>query len=179
MLYKIDVNLRYIEPPIRRTLLVPARTSLFKFHKILQVAMGWENCHLYLFRIDKQLYSDEPEAMDMDVKDARKITLEKVFSEGVTSFVYEYDMGDGWLHDIILTGKQETSGKERIFCIDGARACPPEDVGGPPGYVNFLEVLADPNHEEHEELMEWIGGEQWDAEYFDLDETDQAVKRVR
>ncbi len=178
MLYEIKVQLEYIKPPIYRKLLVPSRTSLFKLHKIIQQAMGWENCHLHLFESGKTLYSDHTEEWDMEVIDSRKIKLEHLFDQGVKSFIYEYDMGDSWRHSVKIGKALPDAGNEKPACIGGARACPPEDCGGPPGYEYFLEAIADPSHEEHADMLEWIGGA-FDPEYFDLEETNKAVQRVR
>jgi hypothetical protein len=178
MLYEIKVQLEHIKPPIFRKLRVPSRTSLFKFHKIIQKAMGWENCHLYLYEIEKTLYSDYPEEWDMEVIDSKKVTLEKIFGQGTRSFTYEYDMGDGWRHDITFLKEVESEGNEKPACITGTRACPPEDCGGPPGYEYFLEVIADSSHEDHDEMLAWIGGS-FNPEYFNLEETNKAVKQVR
>lgn len=178
MLYEIKVQLEYINPPVWRVLQIPAGTSLFKLHKLLQKAMGWSNSHLYLFEAGKKRYSEYPEDWDMEVIDSKKMTLEQLYSEGITSFIYEYDMGDGWRHEITVTGTVESKGKEEAACIAGARACPPEDCGGPPGYEDFLEVIANPYHEDHEEMLEWIGGT-WDPEAFDLATVNRKVKRVR
>ena len=140
--------------------------------------MGWENCHLYLFEVEKTLYSDHFEVCDMKVIDSKKETLEKIFSQGVKSFVYEYDMGDSWRHSITFQNELAGESNEKTACVGGSRACPPEDCGGPPGYEYFLEAITDPSHEDHDEMLEWIGGT-FDPEYFDLKETDLAVKRVR
>ena len=73
-------------------------------------------------------------------------------------FEYEYDFGDGWLHEVLFEGRLRAEpGKRYPLCLEGARACPPEDVGGVWGYVDFLEAIADPKNEQHEEMLEWIG----------------------
>lgn len=178
MLYTVKVQLRYISPPIYRVLQLPGRTSLLKLHKVIQRTMGWEDYHLHLFEVEWKRYSASPESFDSEVFDSRKITLDEIFSSGTKSFIYDYDMGDDWRHDITLLGILKDVVKEEIACVAGARACPPEDCGGPPGYENLLEALADPNHEEHDELLEWVGGE-YDPEEFDMEKVDRAVKRVR
>ena len=178
MLYGIKVQLRYINPSIYRILRIPSRASLLKFHKLLQRAMGWKNYHVYLFEVEWKRYGEHPEQWDFEVFDSRTITLEKIFSSGAKSFIYDYDMGDGWRHDIELLGTLEVEGKEEPACIAGVRACPPEDCGGPPGYENLLEALADPKHEEHDELLEWVGGK-YDPEKFDVVAVDRALKRLR
>ena len=85
---------------------------------------------------------------------------------------YEYDFGDGWEHDVELeaVGLRVPSAKYPR-CLAGERACPPEDCGGPPGYERLLEILANPAHEEYDEMLEWVGG-QFDANAF-------AAERVR
>jgi len=178
LLYEIKVQLRYINPSIYRILRIPSRASLLKFHKLLQRAMGWKNYHVYLFEVEWKRYGEHPEQWDFEVFDSRTITLEKIFSSGAKSFIYDYDMGDGWRHDIELLGTLEVEGKEEPACIAGVRACPPEDCGGPPGYENLLEALADPKHEEHDELLEWVGGK-YDPEKFDVVAVDRALKRLR
>ena len=141
MLYEVKVVLREIEPPIWRILQVPSRTSLLGFHQILQQAMGWTNSHLHLFDVDGKRYGEPGTDWDIEVLDSRKMTLEKIFSEGTTSFVYEYDLGDSWRHEITLLGTVEGQNKEKSGCTAGARACPPEDCGGPMGYYELLVVL--------------------------------------
>ena len=178
MLYEIKVQLRYINSPIYRVLRIPSRTSLPKLHKLIQRAMGWKNYHLHLFEVEWKQYGEHPERWDSEVIDSRKITLGKIFSAGTKSFIYDYDMGDGWRHDIDLLGIIEVERKEEPACIGGARACPPEDCGGPPGYEHLLEALVDPNHEDQEELLEWVG-RRYDPEKFDLETVNKALKRVR
>jgi hypothetical protein len=96
------------------------------------------------------------------------------------SFVYEYDFGDGWEHEVrvekLLPPQQE--GRFRPLCLTGKRACPPEDVGGSGGYEDFLEAIRDPKHENHDEMVEWIGGD-WDPEAFDLEVVNDDLKYVR
>jgi len=178
MLYEIRVQLKDIEPPIWRILRVPSRTSLLKLHKILQRAMGWTNSHLHLFEIDGKPHGESNFEWDFEVKDYRGMRLDKIFTEGRTSLLYEYDLGDSWRHDITLLGMVEGEGEEKLGCIDGARACPPEDCGGVSGYYHLLEALSDSEHEDHDMLMEWVGGK-FDPEAFDVAAVDRALKHLR
>ena len=178
MHYEIRVQLRDIEPPIWRILRVPSRTSLLKLHKIVQRAMGWTNSHLHLFEIDGKPYGEGDFEWDFDVQDYRGMRLDKIFTEGRTSILYEYDLGDSWRHDITLLGTMEGETEEKIACIAGARACPPEDCGGVTGYCYLLEALADPEHDEHDMLLEWSGG-RFDPEAFDVVAVDRVLKRLR
>jgi len=178
MLYEIKIQLRYINPPIYRVLRILSCTSLLKLHKFIQRAMGWKNYHLHLFEVEWKRYGENPRRWDSEVNDSRKMTLDKIFSSGTESFIYDYDMGDGWRHDIELLGTVEAEGEEGPACIAGARACPPEDCGGPPGYEHLLKALADPKYEDHNELLEWVG-RRYDPKKFDLVAIDRALKRVR
>ena len=176
MLYEIKVVIKKIEPPIWRVIHVPSRTSLTRLHKILQKVMGWSNSHLHLFKVDGLLYGEPDPDWDY-VLDEAKLTLEEVFAGGKKSFHYEYDMGDCWVHEITLK-KQIESEVSKPVCIAGARACPPEDCGGPSGYQNLLEAISDPEHEEHETLLEWVG-EGYDPEAFDLEIANISLSRLR
>jgi hypothetical protein len=178
LLYEIKVQLRDIEPPIWRILGVRQQTRLPRLHKILQKAMGWTNSHLHLFEIDGEPYGEGDFEWDFDVEDYSQIRLDMVFVEGRTSILYEYDLSDDWRHDITLLGTVKAEPGEKIACVTGARACPPEDCGGVTGYYNLLEALADPNHEDHEMLLEWVGGK-FDPEAFDVAAVDRALKRLR
>lgn len=114
---------------------------------------------------------------DWDVADSRMLTLNKIFAGGKTSFQYDYDMGDGWEHEIILK-RQIESEVTKPSCTDGARACPPEDCGGVPGYYQFLEAISDPKNYEHDAMLEWVGGS-YDPEAFDLAAVNKALMRLR
>ena len=176
LLYEIRVQLRDIEPPIWRILRVRPQTRLARFHKILQTAMGWTNSHLHLFEVDGQPYGEGDFEWDFDVRDYTGVKLEDIFT-GRKSFLYEYDMGDSWRHDITLLGKVEGAPGEKIACIAGARACPPEDCGGVSGYYHLLGALADPDNEDHDMLLEWVGG-RYEPKAFDLERVNWALKRL-
>jgi hypothetical protein len=176
MLYEVEVVLRGTDPPVWRKLQVPTRTTLHRFHRILQRAMGWENYHVYLFEVEGIEYGDPSPDWSVPVESSRKMTLERLVGAGITGFIYDYDMGDGWRHQITLTGTAE--GEDKPGCTGGARACPPEDCGGPPGYFELLVALADPDHERHRELSAWLG-RKFDPNAFDAAAIDRALKRLR
>jgi hypothetical protein len=138
--------------------------------------MGWTNSHLYLFEVNGKRYGEPSTEWDIEVLDSRKMTLEQVFSKGTSSFVYEYDLGDSWRHAITLLRMVE--GEEKPGCTAGARACPPEDCGGTMGYNELLVALSDPDHEEHDAMLEWVGGK-FDPGAFDVAAVDRTLKRLR
>ncbi len=178
MLYEIKVELKEIEPSIWRIVQVPSRTSLLRLHRVLQRAMGWTNSHLHLFEVDRELYGEPDTEWDIEILDSRKMILENIFSKVMTSFLYEYDLGDSWRHEITLLATVEGEAEEKLACTAGARACPPEDCGGTMGYYELLVALSDPDHEEHDAMLEWVGGE-FDPNAFDAATIDRALKRLR
>lgn len=174
--YELRVQLRDIEPPVWRELRVSGDTTLAKLHAVLQVALGWENCHLYMFQAGGAHYSEPNE--EWPVIDSATVTLEGIVAKAGPSFTYEYDMGDRWIHEITVSGPVEGAGDESPRCTGGARACPPEDAGGPSRYQEILEAIADPDHEEHDELLEWIGPD-FNPEEFDASVVNSVLARMR
>jgi hypothetical protein len=174
--YELRVDLRAVRPPIWRTLKAPGNLTLHRLHEVLQVVMGWEDAHLYLFQVGRQLYGEASAEWDMPVANAMATTLAEICAR-TSTFTYEYDLGDSWVHEITVEEVPGAGGADKLQCTDGARACPPEDCGGPPGYEGFLEAITDPNHEEHESLLEWIGGG-FDPEAFDVATVNQVLSRL-
>jgi hypothetical protein len=178
--YQLKVTLKDIHPPVWRRLRVPDCT-LDELHEHIQTAMGWTNSHLHHFRIRDRFYGD-PELMqenfaDLEYKDSTTTRLSDFVPAGGKRFrfAYEYDFGDSWWHDIQME-KVEGGGETEAVCLAGGRACPPEDCGGPWSYADFLDALADPEHERHEELREWLG-EPFDPEAFDPAEATRRMRR--
>lgn len=171
--YQLRVTLIGSTPPIRRTILVPGSITLQRLHKVLQEAMGWTTSHLHLFEVGEDQYGD-PDPEWPDVQDHRDVRLYQAAKQG-GRFIYEYDMGDGWRHEV----KVELAYSDRTFtgaptCLAGKRACPPEDCGGIGGYADLLEALADRRHPEHRRLKEWLGAP-FDPEAFDLAEVNRRL----
>jgi len=180
-IYQIKVTLNDIHPPIWRRIQVPGNYSLFKFHNVLQSVMGWDNYHLHHFMIDNEFYGDpaDDEFGDLGTRNEKNFTLNKTIPGSGFKFIYEYDFGDSWEHSLLVEKiLPAEKGVHYPICIKGKRACPPEDVGGAWGYESFLEALRDPKNPEHDEYLEWIGGE-FDPEAFDLEEINQALQHLR
>ena len=179
--YQFKITLKGIKPPIWRRIQTKDCT-LDKLHEHIQTAMGWTNSHLHHFEINGIRHGD-PELIYEGWEDeeppvnSRRLKISTIVpADGKRfSFDYEYDFGDGWEHEIVFEGcLQAEKGVRYPLCVEGERACPPEDVGGMHGYQEYLEVLADPKHERHEEFMEWRGP--YDPEEFDAQ---AATKEMR
>jgi hypothetical protein len=178
IIFQMKVTLKDIEPLIWRKILVSGGITFHKFHKILQIVMGWEDYHLYSFTIGGSDYGIPDPESPYEFKDSRKIKLQKAIS-GDTKFVYVYDFGDDWRHEIKVDQILKAN-KGQFFpvCLKGKRACPPEDVGGAWGYEDFLEAYSDPTHEEHEHMHAWAGDD-FDPERFDLQVVNERLRRLR
>jgi hypothetical protein len=141
--------------------------------------MGWQDYHLHQFTIKRRVYSvpDPDDALyERKVIDERRVRLSKVVSQVGTRFDYHYDFGDNWHHDLLLESiLMPDPSIQYPVCVAGARNSPPEDCGGPSMYPAFLERIRDPQCEEHERLLEWIGGH-FDSELFDLNGANEALR---
>lgn len=175
--HRLDVTLNDIEPQIWRRIEVPSSTTLAGLHDVIQRAMGWQGYHLHQFEIGDIAYGvDDGEGWGPDIVDENRTRLADVAPEG-TVFTYEYDFGDSWEHSIRVTRVAEPAPATTYpRCVAGERACPPEDCGGAWGYGELVDALADPRHERHEKLLEWVGGS-FNAAKFDLTEVNARVGR--
>jgi hypothetical protein len=178
--YQIKVALERSKPPIWRRLLVPGDFTLGDLHNIIQTSFGWWDYHLHQFIIG-EIYVGvpNPDYDDyLDMNDERKMRLHQITEREGFKFRYEYDFGDGWLHQQLVEKiLPPEPGQVYPVCIKGRRACPPEDVGGIWGYYYFLEAIADPEHEEHDQYLEWAGDE-FDPAAFDLEGVNQALRAL-
>jgi hypothetical protein len=173
--YQLKITLRDVKPPVWRRVQVED-CKLSKLHDIIQTCMGWQGDHLHSFEIGGEEYGEpDPEGM-METEDERKVKLSQVVAGRIKKFTYTYDFGDNWEHLIEVEKTLEAEpGVRYPRCIDGKRACPPEDCGGPWGYADFLKAIQDPMHPEHEEMVEWVGGD-FDPEKFDLEAVDKDLR---
>ena len=181
-IYQIKVTLKHGKPPIWRRIQVPGDVTLAKLHRILQIVMGWADYHLHQFIVGGAYYGEphpDYEAWGPEMHNERRVKLEQIAPGEKSKFSYEYDFGDGWEHELLVEKiLPPEPGVHYPCCLKGKRACPPEDVGGIWGYADFLEAIADPDHEDHEDMLEWIGGE-FDPEAFDLDEINAELRKLR
>lgn len=178
-IYQLKVTLKNTKPPIWRRIQVPGGITLYKLHRIIQVAMGWEDYHLHVFEIGGTSFGELDPDFDSIDKSERSAKLNRVVTGAGAKFIYEYDFGDSWRHEILVEKVLlPEAGVRYPVCVGGKRACPPEDCGGPWGYENLLEIIKDPEHEQHEEMMTWLGGE-FDPEALDLDAVNRELRRIR
>jgi hypothetical protein len=172
--YQIKVTLQHIEPPIWRRIEVPRNVTLRDLHEILQIIMGWKDKHKHTFTIKDTAYG--PAKSGSAIVNERQTTLNSVLRKGA-KFTYEYDPGASWQHMLVV---EQVLDKELEVqyprCIAGERAGPPEDVGGPIGYMRVVMALADPDDEANAELLGRLG-EDYDPEEFDVDAANKALAR--
>lgn len=183
--YQLKIVLLGSKPVIWRRLLVPGDAHLGWLHAVLQTAVGWTNSHLHHFLTSDARYSDSRCREDVGIgdepdRDEAKATLMMIAPKQGASFGYEYDFGDSWEHEILVERilPPGTGPANGALCMDGARACPPEDCGGIWGYAELLKTLKNPKHPEHKSMKEWIGGA-FDAEAFDQEKINRWLGKVK
>lgn len=182
-LLQLHIELEHSQPLIWRRVLVPDNITLIKLHSVIQAAMGWWGGHLHEFIIDHlhygQVFDDDP-TLDLgpELIDERRKKLLKLLGRK-KRFEYLYDYGDSWWHGIRVEGMlPPTTPRPHAMCIAGEMACPPEDVGGLPGYFEFLEAVTNPHHEEHESMVEWCGGS-FDPAACNIIEINERLKQIK
>jgi hypothetical protein len=173
---QLRISLRYVDdPPVWRRVLVPATYTLDHLHHVIQLAMGWEHSHLHMFSTRLGEYGvPDP---DLECGDQTDVTVADVLPRKRSTLVYTYDFGDGWEHDVVVEDKRPVAPDDLLpSCVAGEGACPPEDCGGPWGYADLKEILADPDHEEHFGRLDWMGLDEpgdFDAAAFCVDEANK------
>jgi hypothetical protein len=170
----VSITLLDVAPAIWRRIEVPADCSLEGLHDVIQILMGWADYHLHHFQFADVMYG-VPSPDDREMNDGRRVKLSALLVDGERVFQYLYDYGDGWRCVVVL--EAVTPIIPGVACprlVEGARRGPPEDVGGPWGYGEFLEAIEDPKHERHTELIEWSGGD-FDPQQFDVDKINRRL----
>jgi hypothetical protein len=176
---QVKISLRHTEPIVWRRVLVPGAMPLDKFHSVIQAVVGWEDRHPHVFEILGERYGPqnfewEEEERDLDEEGVRL----HVLLDQDDRFTYEYDFGDGWVHDLEVE-RVETVDTPLLqaVCLDGSMACPPEDTGGTSGFAAFVEIMADPTHRNHSEKVTWFGG-LFNPEDFSLSKANARLQRL-
>jgi hypothetical protein len=181
--FRLRVSLRDIEPPIWRLIDVPGSYTFWDLHVAIQDAMGWLDYHLHSFKP----YPRTGPAVSIGIPDEEfadgtlpgwKVSMSEYLVGPGDALEYEYDFGDSWFHKVELAEiRAREPGIKYPLCVDGARACPPEDCGGAPGYYELLAVLANPLHAGHEDMVEWLKGHAKNYHPYDPDDFDRAAVR--
>lgn len=177
LIYQLRISLADVTPTVWRRVLVPGGYTLDRLHRVVQHAMGWRDHHLHVFDIDGTQYGvPDPDEL-LDVRDELDFRLDGLLAKG-SRFRYTYDFGDWWEHVVQVEDVVPAVGDERYpLCATGERACPPEDVGGPRGYRELLDAMADPAHPEHAGMHEWLG-RLIDPEAFDASLATTLLRRL-
>lgn len=172
--YDLKVTLQGVRPPVWRRVKVRSDITLEDLHRVLQVVMGWSDSHMHAFRPAAGRGRARVAGAPVERSEERRTRLDNILRKPRDRMVYEYDFGDSWEHEVLLEKVgDDPPGASYPWVLAGARACPPEDVGGLGGYAHFLQAMRQPQHPEHEEMMEWYG-RPFDPAAFDS----QAVNRA-
>lgn len=173
-IYQLQIALEGFKPKIWRRILLPSDTLLSDFHYVIQIFMGWHNSHLHQFIVDGKHYAEKMDGDEMWDElgniDYEGVRLDEVLKTENSLIQYEYDFGDGWMHEILL--EKILPFDTAIYlptCLNGSMNCPVEDSGGVHGYAEYLRIRQNPDHEEYESVIEWLG-EDFDPDYFNVDE---------
>ncbi len=183
--YQLRVTLKGAQPPIWRRLQAPAAIDLRELHLLFQVVMGWHNEHLYEFRVGQRYFGEpEPKSSGLEgfgppTQDAGKTRLVEIAPRAGSKFLYTYDMGDSWEHQVLVEKVLEADpGGHLPACLAGERACPPEDCGGVWGYGDILTALQEPSAPQSAELLEWLE-DGFEPDKFDLAAVNAQLSRWR
>ena len=159
---RLLITLDDLTPPIWRRVEVPLSSSLLALHRVIQTVMLWEDIHLFEFQIGDKLYgapTSETAAYGRNVYRAKALRLATLVDRSIDTFRYVYDFGDDWSHQIIIEAVFDGDPATSYPCfVDGKRRAPPEDVGGPPGFMEFTQAMKSRSHPEHKQMLRWYGG---------------------
>jgi hypothetical protein len=177
---QLKVSLDEISPLVWRRVLVPNSATFQQLHEVIQAAFGWHDYHLHEFEVrGERVGFVLPDDEDPPEVNGKKKRLATAALKRGDRFPYVYDFGDEWRHTIVVEKVLEPDPRFSYpVCTGGARACPPEDSGGPYSYPDFVAALANREHEQHDELVRWVGG-YFDPEGFDPNAVNERLRRPR
>jgi len=176
---QLKITLQHIDPHIWRRVEVKDDITFYELHHVIQITMGWWNAHLFEFKIESYKIGITEDGWESDgTLESNEVVLSKLIETENKKFKYIYDFGDNWEHEIEVE-KITPIIENKIYpnCIGGKRNCPPEDVRGFPGYLNFLEIIKDKSHTEYQGIIEWLG-EEFDPELFNVKETNDELQFI-
>jgi hypothetical protein len=174
---QFKISLRFSEPEIWRRFEIEDSMTFFDLHLVIQNVMGWTNSHLYQFKYDKKYFIGNPELIESDnIANDKEVLLSTIFDMEDIKMEYEYDFGDGWIHDLVLENILERNPKRFYpYCSAGELNCPPEDSGGIYGFYEMMKAFTNTKHPEHEDIVEWVGDD-YDMSAFDLKAINKSLK---
>ena len=182
MSYQLKVVLQETDPPVWRRFVVPSGITLHRLHLILQEVMGWTNSHLHKFQISATDYREpDPrnEFYELAFRNSKRAKLDRLVVKKGSTFLYEYDFGDSWTHELVLEDILKSEPALRLpVCLAGERRCPPEDCGGAHGYEELLGIISNPDNEQYPDMMTWLGGHFYPAS-FDIEKVNRHLTAVR
>jgi hypothetical protein len=180
--YQLKVGLLETRPLVWRRFLIPSEVTLHRLHLVLQVVMGWKNYHAYRFQTGTSEYAaldPDNELHELNFKNSKQQKLGKLVSKPGSLFLYEYDFGDSWNHEMLLEAiLTPEPGRHYPICLAGERACPPEDCSGSHGYAHMLKVISDPKHEEYKNYLTWLGGH-FNPDQFSIDAINRRLSTMK
>lgn len=175
-LLQLRISLQDVEPVVWRRILVPDDIDFGRLAQIILIAMGWGGGHLHLFQVGHDMIGDPQINDGMDNCHNEYTTyLYEIIGSRKKKFRFEYDFGDDWQHKILIEKRLPDDGLG-VRVLEGENACPPEDCGGAWGYANLLEIMADENHPEFDEMCDWLGDDTFDPTLFDLKNVQKVMK---
>lgn len=177
--YQLKITIKGAKPPIWRRVQVLDTTTLQQLHHVIQLAMGWTDSHLHQFTINGVDYGQPLPEYDFNVRNEKTAKLSQLVTGEKFKFLYTYDMGDSWDHEILVEKVLLREADRRYpTCLTGKRACPPEDCGGVWGYAEFVAAIQDQEHPDHQQMLEWVDG-YFDPNEFDLDEVNHQLTVIK
>lgn len=179
-LLQLKIELAGIRPLIWRRVVLPETVTLPKLHQVIQVVMGWQDCHLHEFEIAGERYGIPDPDYDLvdPLSNEQRVRLASALG-AARSFSYLYDYGDNWIHRIKVERRIEPDPLfDTALCVTGANAAPPDDVGGAHGYAVFVDAITDPRHPEHQAMLDWLGST-FDPAAFDIAEVDRRLAKIK
>ncbi len=187
-LYELLITLDGAHVQIDRRVLVPGQATLGDLHVVIQLAMGWQDCHLHAFTDRNGTTYGDSTMSGLDFAEQSRFRVSEVLAELGDEIEYDYDFGDSWHHriELVQIRPDEGQGIRGLACIGGHGMCPPEDCGGIWSYAELCDALADPRHRDHEEMVEWVGEDHeqpfdpslFDPSAFDLEAANTAVRTL-
>ncbi len=181
-IYQLKVSLAFSTPLVWRRIRVQGDISLAQLHEILQLSMGWSDLHAHRFLIGKVFYAPSAQSdnwLETGERSESAYRLAALENDMKWCFTYIYDFGDGWEHQIELEESLPAgSGANHPILLAGERACPPENVGGIPGYEEFLTIINDPRHTHHKRMAAWYGADRFDPDHLDMTRINNRLKTL-